>query len=181
MAPPVALEVDGRQVTVTNPDRVIFRDQRCTELDLIRYHLAVAEGALPGAPAKRPDRVDAAGLVWAINLGCTDLNSHAVLAGDLDHPDELRVDPDPMRGAGWRQVLDVAVVAREVLAGPETWRDRHPAAADRLQPADVLVNRGPRSIRYRIRINLQHGPDDQRHSQGQLIADYRAWPKRPGQ
>jgi DNA ligase D-like protein (predicted polymerase) len=332
------------------------------------------------APAKRPDWVDvaelryasgtsaeeavihdAAGLAWAINLGCVDLNPHPVLADDLDHPDELRVDLDPMPGVGWRQILDVALVAREVLedhgltawpktsgsrgfhiyarivpdwsfrqvrlaaqtvareverrapdlatsrwwkeerqgvfvdfnqnakdrtvasaysvratadarvstplrwdevadcdpaaftvatvperfadigdpwagmndtaaglerlltlaeelgvadqapkaarkgtaagrrqssmplieiartktkdeamAALDTWRDRYPAAADRLQPADVLVDgmRGPSSIWYRIRINLQHVPDDQRPPQEKLIADYSPWPTR---
>ncbi len=59
---------------------------------------------------------DAAGLAWAVNLGCVDLNPHAVRAGDLEHPDELRIDLDPMPGVGWPQILDVAQVAREVLA-----------------------------------------------------------------
>jgi DNA ligase D-like protein (predicted polymerase) len=405
---PVSLQVGGRQVEVTHPDKVIFpgQDGRAghTKLDLIRYYLAVADGALRGvagrpmilkrfvkgigqeaifqkrAPAKRPDWVDvaelryasgtsakeavihdAAGLAWAINLGCVDLNPHPVLADDLDHPDELRVDLDPMPGLAWRQILDVAQVAREVLedygltawpktsgsrgfhiyarivpswsfrqvrlaaqtvareverrapelatsrwwkeeregvfvdfnqnakdrtvasaysvratpdarvstplhwdevancdpaaftvatvpqrftdigdpwagmndtaAGLErlltlaeelgpaekaptgarrgaeagrrqsvmplievartktkdeamaalaTWRDRYPAAADRLQPADVLVDgmRGPSSIWYRIRINLQHVPDEQRPPQEELIADYSPWPTR---
>ncbi len=159
---PVSLEVGGRQVKVTHPDKVIFPDYDgqagLTKLDLVRYYLAVAEGALRGvagrpmilkrfvkgidqeaifqkrAPAKRPDWVDvaelryasgtsaaeavihdAAGLAWAINLGCIDLNPHPVLADDLDHPDELRVDLDPMPGVQWPQILDVAVVAREVL------------------------------------------------------------------
>ncbi len=86
------------------------------------------------APQKRPDWVDvaelryasgtsaaeavihdAAGLAWAINLGCVDLNPHAVRAGDLDHPDELRIDLDPMPGVEWPQILDVATVVREVL------------------------------------------------------------------
>ena len=301
---------------------------------------------------------DAAGLAWAINLGCVDLNPHPVLADDLDHPDELRVDLDPMPGVTWQRIVDVALVAREVLEdhgltawpktsgsrgfhiyariaphwpfrqvrlaaqtvareverahpklatsrwwkeeregvfvdfnqnakdrtvasaysvratpdarvstplhwdevadcrpadftiatvphrfaeigdpwagmddtageldrllmlaeemGPpekapkgaksatgrdgvsrvmplievartktkdeamaalDTWRDRHPAAADRLQPADVLVDgmRGPSSIWYRIRINLQHVPADQRPPQEELIADYSPW------
>jgi DNA ligase D-like protein (predicted polymerase) len=401
MAPPVAVEVDGRRVEITHPDRVIFPDHRHTKLDLVRYYLAVADGALRGvagrpmilkrfmkgieheaifqkrAPAKRPDWVDvaelryasgtsaaeaviheAAGLAWAVNLGCIDLNPHPVLAGDLDHPDELRVDLDPMPGVGWRQILDVAVVAREVLQdhgltawpktsgsrgfhiyariaprwpfrqvrlaaqavareverrapdlatsrwwkeerhgvfvdfnqnakdrtvasaysvratpdarvstplrwdevadcapeaftmrtvpqrfaavgdawagmdgvtgdlhpllalaeeqGPaekppqrhsrdgrrvstmplieiartktkdeamaalDTWRTRHPAVADQLQPADVLIDgmRGPSSIWYRIRINLQHVPPAQRPPQEELIADYSPWPTR---
>ncbi|MGV0592424.1 non-homologous end-joining DNA ligase [Mycolicibacterium porcinum] len=86
------------------------------------------------APEKRPDYVDVAelkyrsgtsakeavlrdtaGLAWAVNLGCVDLNPHPVRAEDLDHPDELRVDLDPMPGVDWPQIVAVAQVAREVL------------------------------------------------------------------
>jgi DNA ligase D-like protein (predicted polymerase) len=152
------LEVDGQWVPITHPDKVVFPGIGVTKMDLMRYYLAVAGGALRGvrgrpmilkrfvkgiteeavfqkrAPEKRPDFVDvaelryasgtsakeavlhdAAGLVWAINLGCVDLNPHPVLADDLDHPDELRVDLDPMPGVEWRQIVDVALVAREVL------------------------------------------------------------------
>jgi DNA ligase D-like protein (predicted polymerase) len=401
---PVSIEVDGRQVEVSHPDKVVFPDRDggagLTKLDLIRYYLAVADGALRGvagrpmilkrfvkgidqeavfqkrAPEKRPSWVDvaelryargtsakeavihdAAGLAWAVNLGCVDLNPHPVLADDLEHPDELRVDLDPMPGVTWRHIIDVAQVAREVLedhgltAWPKTsgsrgfhiyaritpnwsfrqvrlaaqtvareverrapelatsrwwkeeregvfvdfnqnakdrtvasaysvratadarvstplvwdevahcdpadftvatvpqrfaevgdpwaamestaggldrlltlaedlgpaekapkgarrdgsgrrqsvmplieiartktkdeamaaldiWRERHPAAAERLQPADILVDgmRGPSSIWYRIRINLQHVPGDQRPAQEELIADYSPW------
>ena len=162
MSGPASLEVAGRRVTITHPDKVVFPAHAgsgpYTKLDLVRYYLAVADGALRGvagrpmmlkrfvkgiseeavfqkrAPAKRPDWVDvaelryasgtsaaeavihdAAGLAWAINLGCVDLNPHPVLAGDLDHPDELRVDLDPMPGVTWRRIVDVALVAREVL------------------------------------------------------------------
>jgi DNA ligase D-like protein (predicted polymerase) len=410
MTRPVSLEVAGRRVTITHPDKVVFprtsghkTSGPYTKLDLVRYYLAVADGALRGvagrpmilkrfvkgiseeavfqkrAPAKRPDWVDvaelryargtsaaeavirdAAGLAWAINLGCVDLNPHPVLADDLDHPDELRVDLDPMPGVTWPRIVDVALVAREVLEdygltawpktsgsrgfhvyariarrwefrqvrlaaqtvareverrvpeaatsrwwkeeregvfvdfnqnakdrtvasaysvratpdarvstplhwdevaecrpevftidtvpgrfaevgdpwagmddtvgeldrllvlaeemGPperapkgsgrrpdgasgrrrstmplieiartktkdeamaalDTWRDRYPAVAARLRPADVLVDgmRGPSSIWYRIRINLQHVPEDQRPPQEELIADYSPW------
>ncbi|BBY06704.1 DNA polymerase domain-containing protein [Mycobacterium noviomagense] len=407
MVGPLSLEVDGRSVAVTHPDKAVFPGQDGrgghTKLDLIRYYLSVADGALRGvagrpmilkrfikgidqeaifqkrAPAKRPDWVDVAqlryasgtsaeeavirdpaGLAWVINLGCIDLNPHPVLAEDLDHPDELRVDLDPMPGVEWAQILDVASVARDVLQdygltawpktsgsrgfhiyariaprwpfrqvrlaaqavareverrapdlatsrwwkeerqgvfvdfnqnakdrtvasaysvratpdarvstplswnevadcrpeaftmttvperfadigdpwegmddsagglesllaladeqGPaekppkgagrsrvgrrvssmplieiartktkdeamaalQTWRDRHPAAAEQLHPADVLVDgmRGPSSIWYRIRINLQHVPRDQRPPQEELIADYSPWPSR---
>ncbi|SON59336.1 Multifunctional non-homologous end joining protein LigD [Mycobacterium simulans] len=411
MSDPVSLEVAGREVTVTHPDKVIFpaapnpggghgRAGR-TKLDLVRYYLSVADGALRGvsgrpmilkrfvkgiseeavfqkrAPEKRPAWVDvaelryasgtsakeavihdAAGLAWVINLGCVDLNPHPVLASDLDHPDELRIDLDPMPGVTWQRIIEVALVAREVLedyglvawpktsgsrgfhvyariaprwsfrqvrlaaqtvareverrlpdaatsrwwkeeregvfvdfnqnakdrtvasaysvratpdarvstplhwdevadcspeaftiatvpsrfaemgdpwdgmddavgeldrlltlaeemgppekaprgAGPktgrrqskmplieiartktkdeamaalDTWRDRYPAVADRLQPADVLVDgmRGPSSIWYRIRINLQHVPAGERPPQEELIADYSPWPR----
>ena len=58
---------------------------------------------------------NAAHLVWVVNLGCIDLNPHPVRADDLDHPDELRVDLDPMPGVPWSQIRDVAMVTREVL------------------------------------------------------------------
>jgi bifunctional non-homologous end joining protein LigD len=68
-----------------------------------------------GTSAKEAVLHDAAGLAWAVNLGCVDLNPHPVRADDLDHPDELRVDLDPMPGVDWSQIVDVAYVAREVL------------------------------------------------------------------
>jgi DNA ligase D-like protein (predicted polymerase) len=405
MAAPMTLEVAGRQVAVTNPDKVVFPavdgHPARTKLDLIRYYLGVADGALRGvadrpmilkrfvkglsqeaifqkrAPEKRPVWVgvaelkyasgtsakeavidEPAGLAWAINLGCIDLNPHPVRADDLDHPDELRIDLDPVPGVAWDQIVDVALVVRDVLAdhgltgwpktsgsrgfhiyaritprwpyrqvrlaaetvareverrapdlatsrwwkeerqgvfvdfnqnakdrttasaysvratrdarvstplhwdevsgcrpeaftvdtvskrftdigdpwqgmddaagtldalldlaqrlGPaekppkgarekgavrrrisrmplievartktrdeamaalDTWRDRHPEAAEKLEPADVLVDgmRGPSSIWYRIRINLQHVPRDQRPPQEELLADYNPW------
>lgn len=148
----------GREVTVTNPDKVIF-PAGTTKLDLVRYYLAVADGALRGvrgrpmilkrfvkgidseaffqkrAPDKRPDWIDvaelhyasgnsaaevvvrdAAALAWVVNLGCIDLNPHPVLAEDLDRPDELRIDLDPVPGVQWDQIVATALVAREVLA-----------------------------------------------------------------
>lgn len=68
-----------------------------------------------GTSAKEAVLRDAAGLVWATNLGCVDLNPHPVRSGDLEHPDELRVDLDPMPGVTWQNILDVAMVAKEVL------------------------------------------------------------------
>jgi bifunctional non-homologous end joining protein LigD len=87
------------------------------------------------APEKRPDWIetvelrfpsgrtadevvvtDEAALAWVINLGCIDLNPHPVRTADLDHPDELRVDLDPVPGVEWPQIRDVAMVAAGVLA-----------------------------------------------------------------
>ncbi len=153
------LEVAGRTVVITNPDKVFFTASGVTKLDMVRYYLSVAGGALRGvagrpmvlkrfvhgadgeaffqkrAPDKRPDWMpvvtlsfpsgrtadeivvsDAAQLAWVVNLGCIDLNPHPVRADDLDHPDELRVDLDPVPGIEWRQILRVAVVARDALA-----------------------------------------------------------------
>ncbi|MFN2590637.1 MAG: DNA polymerase domain-containing protein [Actinomycetota bacterium] len=152
------LDVDGREVTVSNPDKVFFPQAGHTKLDLVRYYLAVADGALRGAggrpmalkryvngaegefffqkraPESRPDWIDvveltfpsgrtahevvvgdAAQLAWVINLGCIDLNPHPVRANDLEHPDELRVDLDPVPGVEWTQILDVAMVTKETL------------------------------------------------------------------
>lgn len=87
------------------------------------------------APDKRPDWVeavtlafpsgrtadeivvrDAAQLSWVVNLGCIDLNPHPVRADDLEHPDEMRVDLDPVPGVDWAQIREVALVVREALA-----------------------------------------------------------------
>jgi bifunctional non-homologous end joining protein LigD len=153
------MEVAGREVSITNPDKVIFPATGLTKADLIAYYLGVADGALRGvagrpmilkryvkgisqeaffqkrAPDKRPDWIqvarlsyasgtfadevvvtDAAALAWVVNLGCVDLNPHPVQAHDLDHPDELRIDLDPVPGVEWQQIVDVALVVQQVLA-----------------------------------------------------------------
>ena len=152
------IEVAGREVTVTNPGKVFFPQGERTKLDMVRYYLSVADGAVLGvkdrpmalkrfvngaegeaffqkrAPDKRPDFIgtvelkfpsgrtaseivveDAAALAWVINLGCIDLNPHPIRANDLDHPDELRVDLDPVPGVEWAQITEVALVAKAVL------------------------------------------------------------------
>src|SRR5215831_11868021 len=154
-----SLDVGGTTVVISNPGKVYFPQTGHTKLDLVRYYLAVADGALRGAagrpnvlkrfvngaggepffqkraPDKRPGWIDtvllsfpsgrtaeevvprdAAALAWMVNLGCIDLNPHPVRAEDLDHPDELRVDLDPVPGVEWPQILRVALVARDVLS-----------------------------------------------------------------
>jgi DNA ligase D-like protein (predicted polymerase) len=59
---------------------------------------------------------DAAGLAWVVNLGCMELHPHPVRSGDLDHPDELRVDLDPGPGVGWADVRLVALAVQALLA-----------------------------------------------------------------
>src|SRR5256886_10402911 len=152
------IEAAGRQVTITNPDKVFFPKTGHTKLDLVRYYLAVAPGALAGvagrpmalkryvngvegeafyqkrAPKNLPDWMEtaefrypsggvaheivvreAAALAWLANLGCLDLHPHLVRDDDLLHPDELRVDLDPIPGVPWSQVRQVAMVVKEVL------------------------------------------------------------------
>ena len=58
---------------------------------------------------------DAAGLAWIVNLGCLELHPHPVRAGDLEHPDELRVDLDPGPGVAWDDVRRVALEVRALL------------------------------------------------------------------
>jgi DNA ligase D-like protein (predicted polymerase) len=66
---------------------------------------------------------DAAGLAWIVNLGCIELHPHPVRSADLDHPDELRIDLDPVPGVGWEDVRRVAMEVKSVLheMGLEGW------------------------------------------------------------
>src|SRR3954462_13881889 len=153
------LTVAGREVSISNPRKVLFPQAGYTKLDLVRYYLAVSEGALRGAgdrpnvlvrypngtggeffyqkraPQARPswievvslsfpsgrtaeeiDPRDAAALAWMANLACLELHPHPVRADDLDHPDELRIDLDPVPGVAWTQVREVAKVVETTLA-----------------------------------------------------------------
>jgi DNA ligase D-like protein (predicted polymerase) len=58
---------------------------------------------------------DAAALAWMANLACLELHPHPVRAEDLDHPDELRVDLDPVPGVSWTDVRQVARLVRATL------------------------------------------------------------------
>jgi bifunctional non-homologous end joining protein LigD len=58
---------------------------------------------------------DAAGLAWIVNLGCIELHPHAVRTNDLDHPDELRIDLDPIPGVEWGDVRRVALEVKNLL------------------------------------------------------------------
>jgi len=152
------LTVAGRDIAISNPRKILFPAAGHTKLELARYYLAVADGALQGAahrpnvlvrypdgvggeffyqkraPRARPDWIDvvplrfpsgrtaeeivprdAAALVWMANLACLELHPHPVRADDLDHPDELRVDLDPVPGIGWPQIRTVAAIVRATL------------------------------------------------------------------
>jgi bifunctional non-homologous end joining protein LigD len=152
------LSVEGRELCITNPDKLYFSQARISKLDLVRYYLKVAPGAIAGirdrpivlkrfvngaegepfyqkrAPAARPPWLrtvtlsfpsgrtaeelvvdDAAGLSWIVNLGCIELHPHPVRAGDLEHPDELRIDLDPVPGVAWSDVRRVALEVQAFL------------------------------------------------------------------
>ena len=191
--PAEVLEIDGREVTVSNPKKVLFRQAGHTKLDLVRYYLAVAEGALRAAggrpnvlvrypngvgeeyfyqkraPESRPDWVevvslrfpsgrtanevvlrDAATLAWMANLGCLELHPHPVRAEDLDHPDELRVDLDPVPGVPWTQIRDVAGVVKATL--------------DDFGLVGWPKTSGSRGIHVNLRIEPRWGFDDVRRA-----------------
>ncbi len=79
--------------------------------------LEVAQISFPsGRTAEEVVPRDAAALAWMANLACIELHPHPVRAEDLDHPDELRVDLDPMPGIEWSQIREVAGVVESVLA-----------------------------------------------------------------
>src|SRR4051812_42038786 len=153
------LPIEGREIRIPHPEKPYFsREVKLSKLDLVRYYLAVAPGALAGirdrpivlkrfvdgaekepfyqkrAPDKRPGWLrtvtlsfpsgrtaeevvvdDAPGLAWVVNLGCIELHPHPVRAGDLDHPDELRIDLDPGPGVVWDDVRRVAMAAKTLL------------------------------------------------------------------
>src|SRR5215217_4318890 len=155
----VSLAIDGREVRITNPDKPYFaRDVKLSKLDVVRYYLSIANGAVGGvrdrpivlkrfvdgaegeafyqkrAPENRPEWLrtvtlsfpsgrtaeevvvdDAAGLAWIVNLGCIELHPHAVRTGNLDCPDELRIDLDPGPGVTWDDVRRVAMEAKGLL------------------------------------------------------------------
>jgi bifunctional non-homologous end joining protein LigD len=157
--PAEVLSLEGREVRITHPEKLYFSSQaKVTKLDLVRYYLSVAPGALAGirdrpivlkrfvngaegeafyqkrAPAQRPSWLrtvtlsfpsgrtaeeivvdDTAGLAWIVNLGCIELHPHAVRSADLDHPDELRIDLDPVPGVSWADVCRVALEVRALL------------------------------------------------------------------
>jgi DNA ligase D-like protein (predicted polymerase) len=152
------LNVNGHEVRITNPEKLYFSQARISKLDLVRYYLSVAPGALMGiqdrpivlkrfvngaegeafyqkrAPEQLPEWMrtitlsfpsgriakeivvdDAAGLAWIVNLGCIELHPHPVRAGNLEHPDELRIDLDPVPGVSWADVRRVSLEVRVML------------------------------------------------------------------
>ena len=152
------LEIDGIDVSVSNPDKIFFEQLGLTKMDLVSYYLSVMPGVLRGCgdrptllkrypngadgdffyqkrvPPSHPEWIDTATVtfpsgrtadfllptngahvIWAINLGCIDLNPWPARSADLDHPDELRLDLDPTPGVPWSDVRRVALLVKEML------------------------------------------------------------------
>jgi len=183
------LSIEGREVGVTHPGKLYFSGPtKVSKMELVRYYLAVAPGALAGirdrpivlkrfvngaegeafyqkrAPAERPSWLrtvtlsfpsgrtaeelvvdDAAGLAFIVNLGCIELHPHPVRSGDLDHPDELRVDLDPGPGVPWADVRRVALEVKALLdelglrAWPKTSGSRGMHVNVRIEPRWTFI------------------------------------------
>ncbi len=103
-------------------------------------------------------------LAWLVNLGCVDLHPHPVRAEDLEHPDELRVDLDPIPGVPWAQVRDVALVARDVLTDvglvgwPKTSGSRGMHIYCRIQPKWTFteLRRAAQALAREVEIRAPH-------------------------
>ncbi|HYC57094.1 MAG TPA: non-homologous end-joining DNA ligase [Candidatus Binatia bacterium] len=187
------LTIDGHDVSISSPSKVLFPEAGHTKIDLVRYYVAVADGALRGAggrpnvlvrypngiagefffqkraPQARPQWLEAvtlsfpsgrtaeeivprnaAALAWMANLACIELHPHPVRADDLDHPDELRIDLDPVPGVEWAQIVDVARVVHAVL--PDFGLTGWPKTS------------GSRGIHVIVRLHRRWGFDDVRRA-----------------
>jgi DNA ligase D len=168
------VDAGGRQLRVSNPERVIFppteRSAPITKLDIVSYYLAVGDGIMralasrpttlerwpkgvhPGIvlstrdrgggdaffqkriPQGAPDYVQTARITfpsgrhadeicptevavvgWAAQMGTITFHPWPVRSGDVDHPDELRLDLDPQPGTDFEDAVLVAGVARTLL------------------------------------------------------------------
>jgi bifunctional non-homologous end joining protein LigD len=154
----VVVQADGRDVRLTNLEKVFWPDTGITKGDLLQYYAEIAPALLPHlrnramvmkryphgidgdfffmkrAPEPRPEWIetcavthgsgniihfpiiqDAAALLWVINLGCIDLNPWYSRCDDIDRPDFLHFDLDPVPDAPWESVVETALLVNEAL------------------------------------------------------------------
>jgi len=168
------VDAGGREVRVSNPDRVIFpeteRTAPVTKLDIVNYYVAVEDGIMralgdrpttlerwtkgvhpwvvvstrergggdaffqkripKGAPeyvrtariqfpsGRYADEIcptEVAVVAWAAQMGTITFHPWPVRSGDVDHPDELRIDLDPQPGTDFDDAVRVAGEARTLL------------------------------------------------------------------
>jgi bifunctional non-homologous end joining protein LigD len=154
----VQIDLEGKNITLTNLRKVFWPDLGITKGDLLQFYADVAPVLLPHlvhramvmkryphgiagefffmkrAPSPRPQWIetcaiehssgsvidfpvirDLASLLWVINLGCIDLNPWYARCDDVDRPDYLHFDLDPVKGAKWEQLLETASVVHDAL------------------------------------------------------------------
>jgi bifunctional non-homologous end joining protein LigD len=154
----ITIEASGREVRLTNLEKVFWPEAGITKGDLIQYYAEIAPALLPHlvdramvmkryphgiagkfffmkrAPEPRPEWIetcaiehgsgsvihfpiiqDVAALLWVINLGCIDLNPWYARCDDVDRPDFLHFDLDPVPEASWERVVETALLVRDAL------------------------------------------------------------------
>ena len=154
----VVVEAAGREVRLTNVNKLFWAEEGYTKGDLLQYYSDVSEWLVPHltdramvmkryphgatgefffmkrAPSPRPDWIelcsiehgsgnvidfpmvqDLAALLWVVNLGCIDLNQWYARCDDVDRPDYLHFDLDPVPGADFRKVIETAFLVHEAL------------------------------------------------------------------
>ena len=154
------LEVDGKNVKLTNLDKVYWPDSGLRKYDLIDYYIQVSEYILPYLKdraqnlhrhpngiqkegfyqkdneglienwiettrihSKSGDRdieyllcQDEATLLYMANLGCIEINPWNSRIGNLNNPDYAVIDLDPSDKNSFDEVIEVALVAKELLS-----------------------------------------------------------------
>jgi len=154
----IAIQLGGREVKLTNLNKVFWQDLKITKRDLLQYYADVAPVLLPHlrdramvmkrypngaagefffmkrAPAPRPSWIelchishgsgniimfpmiqDLASLLWVVNLGCIDLNQWYARCDDVDRPDYLHFDLDPVPGSSFAQILETTLTLKATL------------------------------------------------------------------
>jgi bifunctional non-homologous end joining protein LigD len=152
------IEIGGREVRLTNLEKIFWPESGITKGDLIQYYAEIGPALLPHiagramvmkryphgiggpfffmkrAPQPRPAWIETcpiehgsgsvidfpmiqelAALLWVVNLGCIDLNPWYARCDDVQRPDFLHFDLDPVPGAGWDRVVETALLVRDAL------------------------------------------------------------------
>ncbi|HEY3172300.1 MAG TPA: hypothetical protein VGK86_06950, partial [Thermoanaerobaculia bacterium] len=154
----VVVQAEGREVRLTNVNKLFWPEEGYTKGDLLQYYADVSPWLIPHltdramvmkryphgaagefffmkrAPSPRPDWIELCSiehgsgnvidfpivqnlpaLLWVVNLGCIDLNQWYARCDDVDRPDYLHFDLDPVPGARFEKVLETALLVRESL------------------------------------------------------------------
>src|ERR1051325_4113070 len=138
------IAIGERVVRLTNLNKPFWPKLGVTKRDLIQYYLDMAPVLLPHiidramvmkrAPSPRPDWIeicniehesgniinfpmiqDVAALMWVINLGCIDLNQWYAKCDDVDRPDYVHFDLDPVPNASFEKVREAALFLKLAL------------------------------------------------------------------
>ncbi|HEV8609868.1 MAG TPA: DNA polymerase domain-containing protein, partial [Thermoanaerobaculia bacterium] len=154
----VVVQAEGREVKLTNVNKLFWPELGITKGDLLQYYADVSQWLIPHlrdramvmkryphgaagefffmkrAPSPRPEWIelcsiehgsgnvidfpmvqDLPALLWVVNLGCIDLNQWYARCDDVDRPDYLHFDLDPVPGADFGKVVETAFLVRESL------------------------------------------------------------------